>query len=564
MFKQDLLISRTNLNLGGPSIRSKRRFLFLILAMVCVMMTASHALAQGHVYWGGSKLWQADLSSNSWSALWNVTSNGGVAVDTSMGRIYWGDNSTTPAKIMWGNINGTGTPNVLLTVPSGTGGPGRIHSLEIDVGQQMIYWTDGTQLHIYRSSISSPSPQLLPIGPPAIGTLRDIALDTRASNQKLYILTTTHVYRSNLNGTGLQQLPNTLGNGPFFGLAIDTCTDQLFAIGESGGNPYYSIIVRADLANAGNLTTILQDPVWPPSNIGQHTRDIALDLPGGMMYWIADEDVNNLPTLRRATLSGTNVQVIAQGAGGARIALDAANTPCSTVGINKDLQNNTGQIANNIEILIEGTPTIVNHYDGYPANVFSSFTATPAPGGNTMLAWTSPNNDVQPGQIAHVGFNLAGTSLNILGVFWTRDDTTTGCASQVSTNTHLWGSPGSQVVYANNCLSCKSVPRYVGELRVEWHARHVPLADLNPRVRRNPIRTDVIRRAPIRLMPEAIARVDVPAAPRNALFGVIVHKVSTNPRLSGPDVTTDFLEFPVQRKRARSGLGAGTVEPARQ
>lgn len=63
----------------------------------------------------------------------------------------------------------------------------------------------------------------------------------------------------------------------------------------------------------------------------------------------------------------------------------------------------------------------------------------------------------------------------------------------------------------------------------------------------------MIRRAPIRLAPEAVARVDVPAAPRNALFGVIVQKVSTNPRLSGPDVTTDFLEFPVRRSRVTAG-----------
>jgi len=224
------------------------------------------------------------------------------------------------------------------------------------------------------------------------------------------------------------------------------------------------------------------------------------------------------------------------------------NFDCPTVGVNKDLQNNTGQIADDIEILLAGSYPNVNHYDGYPANLFASFNASPASGGNTLLKWSNPNNAVQPGQTAHVGFNVPGSSVTILGIDWTRNGQTIGCAHQVSTNTHLWGSAGSQVIYANNTLACRSVPRYVGGLIVEWHAQHVPLADLNPRTRRKPLRTDVVRQPPIRLAPGATARVNVPAAPPNATFGVVVLKVGSRPTLSGPDVTTDFLEFPVQRK----------------
>jgi hypothetical protein len=242
------------------------------------------------------------------------------------------------------------------------------------------------------------------------------------------------------------------------------------------------------------------------------------------------------------------------------IALEPADTSCSTVGVNKDLQNNTGQVANNIEILLAGSYSNVNHYDGYPANSFSSFTESPASGGNTLLTWSNPNNDVQPGQIAHVGFNVPGSLVNILSVSWTHNETAIGCVSQVSTNTHAWGSPGSQVIYTNNCLACKSVPRYVGALRIEWYEREIPLADLNARVRRKPIRTDIIRGTPIRLEPEATARVNVPQAPPKALFGVVVHKVSTDPSLSGPDVTTDFLEFPVKRLRSRIGPAKDLVE----
>ena len=289
-------------------------------------------------------------------------------------------------------------------------------------------------------------------------------------------------------------------------------------------------------------------------------------------------DATGKSTVRRAYLDGTVVQppsnsplgptVIVEGPQSAGsgyfasgLALELANTSCpATVGINKDLQNNTGQVANNIEILLAGTHTNINHYDGYAANVFSSFTAAPASGGNTLLTWANPNNDVQPGQIAHVGFNVPGTSVNILSAFWTHNGTTIGCVSQVSTGTHSLGSPGSQVIYTNNTLPCgaASAPRYVGGLTIEWHAHQVPLAELNPRGHRKPIRTDTVQRPPIRLAPKATAKVDVRQAPPNALFAVVVHKVSANPKLSGPDVTTDFWEFPVEKKpKPDPGKGPG-------
>jgi hypothetical protein len=516
-----------------------------------------------HVYWGGDKVRRADLDGSNLQNFWN-TSYGPVAVDAAAGRIYWGDNATLPGTIMWGNLNG-GPANTLLTTVPGE----RIDDIEIDANSGMIYWAALTQLHIYRASITNPSSiTLLPLTPATIGTLRDIALDTRPANAKLYWLTPHDVHRSDLNGTNHQQLPNLLGPGIFHGMAIDPCTDHIYGVGTTGGNPASSVIVRADLANAGNVTAVLQDSPWPPVNVGEYTRKIKVDPYGRKMYWTADGDANTnmQPTVRRADLNGTNMQIIAQGTGSppaswsGELDLELWNTTCSTVGVNKDLQNNTGQVANDIEILIQGSYPVLNHYDGFPPSVFTSFDASPTPEGNTLLTWSSPTSDVQPGQIVHVGFNLPGSSVNILGVSWTRDGSTTGCPQQVSTNTHLWGSPGSQVIYANNCLACAAMPRYVGQLTVEWHARPVPLADLNPRTRRNPIRTDVIRRVPIRLEPRATARVDVPAAPPNARFGVIVHKVGPSAELTGRGVTTDFLEFPIVRSRTAP---VRATEPAR-
>lgn len=219
------------------------------------------------------------------------------------------------------------------------------------------------------------------------------------------------------------------------------------------------------------------------------------------------------------------------------------------VGVNKDLKNTTGQIANDIELLLEGSyaPEDIQHYDGAGAYLFTSFSVTPDPGGNTRLHWQYPMSDVAVGDIAHVGFQVPGTSVKILGVFWTRDGAVTGCAHQCRTGTHLLGTGSGRVVYLNGCTACESVPLYVGDLTVEWHAGEVPLADLVGNAVRNPLRVDVIPHAPFLIAPGDSATVDIPAAPQGAAYAVVVHKVSADPSLSGPDVTTDFLEFPIQQ-----------------
>jgi hypothetical protein len=527
----------------------KRPFAFGAGVIFMFFMSSTPALAQNHVYWAGDKIRRADLNGQNQQVVCNA-SGVDVAVDPVLGKIFWAVDSSLTGTIMMANLNGCGSPTQLLTTT-------RIDQLQIDVGTHTIYWDDVGNNRIYRSSYPVSSVTVLPLNP---GTLRAFALDLRPSKLNLYYVDDFDVYRAGLNGSNPTRLTNAIVSGLVVGgIAIDTCTDHIIATVGLGTNT--PAVIRADLSDAGNATPILQDSTWPPVTVGADPRKIMLDLNGGMMYGTEPTDYpgGTISTVRRANLNGINPQIITQATNTGNspfawgIALELTNTTCTTVGVNKDMQNNTGQAANNIEILLAGSYANVDHYDGYPANLFSSFTASPDTNGNTLLTWSNPNNDVQPGQIAHVGFIVPGSSVNILSVSWTHNSTTIGCVSQVSTGTHLAGSSGSQVTYANNCLGCKSVPRYVGALTVEWYAHQVPLAELNPRAHRKPIRTDIIRRAPILLAPKATASVDVPQAPTNALFGVVVHKVSTNPTLSGPDVTTDFLEFAVTRIRSRGG-----------
>lgn len=509
--------------------------------MIVLALGGTPGLATvNNAYWAGAVVERGDVPVPKKYTIFGGGSD--VAVDSARSKIFWADNSSGVGKIMSGDLSGT-NPLPFLTAPA------LVHQLQIDTGAQILYWANiNTNSIHWTPIIGTPAVNTLPLNPL---TLRAFALDLRASKRHLYYLDDWDVWRSDLTGANLTKLLNPLGvvGSLFGGLAIDTCSEQLIAtIAETGPN-LPAAIVRADLADAGNVTPLLQST----PNVGLMAGKIMLDLNDRKMYWTVAVDSVGTSTVRRADLNGTttSMEILAMGGSGEfqGMGLDLALTDCTTVGVNKDLQNNTGQIANDIEILLQGTYTNVAHYDGYPANLFASFAEAPDGNGNTLLTWSNPNNVVQPGQIVHVGFNLPGSSASILSVTWTRDGVTTGCPQQISANTHAWGSPGSQVVYANNVLQCAPVPRYVGGLVVEWHARPVALADLNPRVRRRPIRTDTIRRDPIRLAQKATARVAVPVAPRNAVSGVIVYKVSANARLTGRDVTTDFVQFPVNRKR---------------
>ena len=63
------------------------------------------------------------------------------------------------------------------------------------------------------------------------------------------------------------------------------------------------------------------------------------------------------------------------------------------------------------------------------------------------------------------------------------------------------------------------------------------------------MRRDKISTDPLGIPPREKREVAVPAPPPGARYGVIVNKVSNNPRLSGRDVTQDFTEFTLDKGR---------------
>ena len=128
-------------------------------------------------------------------------------------------------------------------------------------------------------------------------------------------------------------------------------------------------------------------------------------------------------------------------------------------GVNKELKNGTGQTANNIEILLVGNYSNVNHWDGHNDHLFT-YTETHV-SGNTLLTWSNPINrstgqpaPVLAGQSAHIGFLVSGIAVRIQDIFWSYNSQRLGCVTQVSID----GLSG-RVIYLNNILHCAMVSR---------------------------------------------------------------------------------------------------------
>ena len=101
----------------------------------------------------------------------------------------------------------------------------------------------------------------------------------------------------------------------------------------------------------------------------------------------------------------------------------------ATYAINKDLVNR-GPVADDLTVILSGSETILNHYDGQPPGFpnpyaeFGSFSTGPT-GPNTALVWDvfkdGDNNRIDTGQFVHVGWStLAANGIGkILDMFWT-------------------------------------------------------------------------------------------------------------------------------------------------
>jgi hypothetical protein len=223
----------------------------------------------------------------------------------------------------------------------------------------------------------------------------------------------------------------------------------------------------------------------------------------------------------------------------------------TSIGINKDIVNSTGQQATGVDILVSGHHS--QYSDAWPPTSQLAFNVVPM-GANDLLRWSGGN--VAPGAVIHVGFTLPEPSVVILGLFMTQGTTQIGCGHQINTGgTHyLEGGNGSNILYTNSVSACESVPLYVGNVAVKYFASEVDLGRLNPTFfgSLSPIRTDLIPGSPTLVNPGASASVAIPAPPAGANWAAVHYTVGTSSTLAGLN-TEDFVQVPVPAGSAPAG-----------
>src|ERR1044072_2855448 len=102
-----LIFTLSFLAFGGVSVRENVSGGAEGAALIPASVMAPPSATDG-VYWGGDKIRRADLNGSNPTFPWNFV-GAPVAVDRGQNRIYWGDNSTLPGKIYWGDLNSPGT-----------------------------------------------------------------------------------------------------------------------------------------------------------------------------------------------------------------------------------------------------------------------------------------------------------------------------------------------------------------------------------------------------------------------------------------------------------------------
>jgi len=298
--------------------------------------------------------------------------------------------------------------------------------------------------------------------------------------------------------------------------------------------PGFSMPAPAATLTPASVPIIAGAPAWTPLG-----GDSGLCYSGGCGYtgWVKSSYV--VPTTGSYVLQFgvVNWNDAAYDTGLAFDGITIGGDPigAQNVMVNKDIRNATGQTANDIEILVEGSyASVRSHYDGG----FPTFTITPV-GPNTQFRWSGLS--VPDNVIKHVGIDLDGASMTILGVFWTFDGSAVGCAPQcnIGVGTHTGGT--REVIYKNTVTQCSSQALYAGGLTVEYYVAAPALSELNAGGVRSPIASYSIAASPALIDPGGQVAVQIPNPPISAKYAVLVYKVGTEASLTGPSTTDDYM-----------------------
>lgn len=154
--------------------------------------------------------------------------------------------------------------------------------------------------------------------------------------------------------------------------------------------------------------------------------------------------------------------------------------------VNKDLKN-LGPDAYDIAVILNGTETVTEHYDGYPLGYekvgwFNQFSHGPE-NGNTKLHWQSFNdgtdNVINTDQVIHVGWSTNDHSSSVKDMYWTDKEGHRIAGSIVFNITSGWAYEQNRVyIHWEHIYEAPTVIE-IRNVRFAILASPVPLANLN-------------------------------------------------------------------------------------
>jgi hypothetical protein len=219
------------------------------------------------------------------------------------------------------------------------------------------------------------------------------------------------------------------------------------------------------------------------------------------------------------------------------------------VSVNKDLINTTPVPVDGIRIVVAGIREVTAHYDDSPPTNWPNFQASYV-GGNTVLQWNGKT--IQPGELTHVGAEMAGNLLNIVSMAWLQGPTVVGTPIQL--NHRLLGN-GTVLILANDFVPA---PVIVAGGSIEYFTDPTPLDLMKPNGSRTPILTVPLPISPTPVQPGGVMRIplqqQIPPGARYAMLHVMLYDNQGSP------ATEDFLQLPLDMELLPAINRAGMMD----
>ena len=223
-------------------------------------------LTKGQIYWTETdtgKIRRANLNGSNVQDL--ISGLGGplsIALDLVSGKIYWTDQNWNPftgavtaSKIRRANLNGSNVQDLIS-------GLGTAEGIALDTSMGKVYWTDSEMGKIQRANLNGSNVQDLVNG---AGTPSDIALDTAGGKMYWADYEGKQISRANLNGSNVETLVTGLA-GPS-DIVLDTARRKMYWADQewnpAAGSITDSKIQRANLdgSNVQEVLTNFGEPV---------------------------------------------------------------------------------------------------------------------------------------------------------------------------------------------------------------------------------------------------------------------------------------------------------------